>query len=158
MTELRSAVYRADEQNGDVEAALQALRAHVNGHMNTELSGDSGVYPPIQLKHTYGRLLQTEQERANAVNSKIYTDAQHHCEQKFPGSFSGGPRVPCIAEYVKQYGTSARSIPDAQYKFDFASPNWSPDLAGWLVVLSIMLILLTLLRLAAGIFLRRLVK
>src|SRR6266704_2297718 len=56
MTQLRSAVYTADQQNGNVEQALQSLRAYVGSHMNTSLATGDGVYPPIQLKYTYARL------------------------------------------------------------------------------------------------------
>src|SRR5687767_6535414 len=64
MVQLRSEVYQADEQNGDVEGALQRLRAYVHSHMNTDLSGGgNAVYPPIQLKYTYQRLKQAERDR-----------------------------------------------------------------------------------------------
>ena len=150
MTRLRSAVYQADKNNGDVEKALQALRAYVGSHMNTSLATSDGVYPPIQLKYTYARLQQAEQQRVDSVNSQVYTDAQHTCEAQYPSSFSGGPRVPCIEQYVKDHGTTARAIPDAMYKFDFASPSWSPDLAGWMLVLSALLLALAVLRFFGG--------
>jgi hypothetical protein len=156
MTNLRSAVYQADQQNGNVEQALQKLRAHVSGHMNTSLATSDGVYPPIQLKYTYARLQQAEQDRVNGVNSQVYTDAQHYCEAKYPDSFSGGPRVPCIEQYVKDHGTTVRNIPDAMYKFDFASPSWSPDLAGWTLVLAVLFLVLAIVRFFAGLLLKRL--
>jgi hypothetical protein len=155
MIDLREKVYEADRSGVNVEGALQDLRAHVNSHMNTSLTGGpESIYPPIHLKETYDRLKKGEQDRVNAVNSKVYTDAQAHCERLHPGSFSGGPRVPCIEQYVKQNGTTAQPIPDALYKFDFASPSWSPDLAGWSLVLGVVLLTLTILRFFFG----RLVK
>lgn len=151
MVTLREKVYAADQAGTDVEKALQDLRAHVNGHMNTSLTGGAeGIYPPIHLKATYGRLQKVEQDRVNAANSKVYTDAQAHCERLHPGSFSGGPRIPCIEQYVKEHGTVAKPIPDALYKFDFASPSWSPDLAGWALVLSLLLLALTVVRYLLG--------
>lgn len=138
MVERRQAVYEADEKGGDVEAALHELREHVLGHMNTRVaSGQTPVYPPIQLKYTYQRLVEAEQKRLSEANAKVYTDAQAHCEQLYPDSFSGGPRVPCIQEYVDSHGVKAQKIPDSLYKFDFISPRWSPDLAGWTFLLSI---------------------
>lgn len=150
MTRLRDDVYQADKNNGPIEKTLQSLRAYVGSHMNTSLATDNGVYPPIQLKYTYTRLQESEQARVNTMNSQIYTDAQHTCEALYPASFSGGPRVPCIEQYVKDHGTTARSIPDAMYKFDFASPGWSPDLAGWTLVLSGLLLSLAVVRLLLG--------
>jgi len=157
MVERRQAVYQADEKNGDVEGALRELREYVHAHMNTGLSsGQNSVYPPIQLKYTYERLLAKENEQARALNQRIYTDAQAHCERLYPESFSGGPRVPCIQEYVSERGVKVRAIPDGLYKFDFVSPRWSPDLAGWSLVLTAILALLFLVRLALQPLLKRL--
>lgn len=151
MTELRENVYQADRDAGDVETALQALRRHVNGHMNTSLtSGAESVYPPIQLKGTYERLVQAEQQRVENANAKLYTQAQNHCEAQDPNSFSGGSRVACIQKYVDEHGQEPRSIPDALYKFDFASPSWSPDLAGWMLVISGIALFALLIRFVLG--------
>lgn len=151
MAELRDAVYVADEKGEGVEKALQDLRAHVNSHMNTRLDAGKGIYPPIQLKHTYERLVKAEQDRVSAANAQIYTDAQNHCERVNSTSVLGRDRVGCIEEYVKSHGAiQPRTIPDALYKFDFVSPRWSPDLAGWSLVLAGLLLLLTVLRFAAG--------
>lgn len=157
MAELRQAVYTADEKDGDVEAALRELRQYVYTHMNTDVStGPNGVYPPIQLKHTYERLTAQAQASAKQANAAIYTEAQAHCEQLYPDSFSGGPRVPCIRDYVAQHGVKVPTIPDSLYKFDFVSPRWSPDLAGWSVLLTVAMVLVLILRLCIGWILRRL--
>jgi len=150
MATYRDTVYRADKDGGDVEAALQKLRSYVGSHMNTNLDNGNGVYPPIQLKYTYGRLVAAEQARVDTVNSKVYTDAQHHCEALYPGSFSGGPRVPCIEAYIKANGTSVQKIPDALYKFDFVTPAWSPDAAGWSRVFCAIFLLLAIVRFGLG--------
>src|SRR6266536_1971293 len=64
MIKLRKDVYAADKNNGDIEGALQRLRTYVATHMNTNLNTGSGsVYPPIQLKYTYGRLQNMERQR-----------------------------------------------------------------------------------------------
>ena len=153
MVELREAVYQADEKGGDVETALQALRAHVHAHMNTNLSsGDASVYPPIQLKYTYQRLVESEQKKLSEANTTVYSDAQAHCERLFPGSVSGGPRVPCIQAYVTTHGSDvqAKKIPDSLYKFNFVSPSWSPDIAGFSALLAGLFAGLTVARFALG--------
>jgi hypothetical protein len=149
MVQLRDEVYVADQGGTNVEGALQSLRKHVYSHMNTDLSAGSSIYPPIQLKFTYQRLQQAEKDRAQQDNARIYTDAQAHCEQQNPSGFSGRGRVPCIEEYVQAHGVSVKAIPDAMYKFDFVSPTWSPDLAGFGVAISVLLLVLLILRLAA---------
>ena len=134
MIELRDAVFAADEENGDVESALKALREHVYNHMNTSLTaGDNAIRPPIQLKYRYERLLQEAQARLSTSNARLYTEAQNFCEEKFPGGFSGRNRLPCIRDYLDANGVEATevAIPEDMYKFDFASPSWSPDVAGW---------------------------
>jgi len=159
MVQLRDKVYQADEQNRDVEGALQDLRAYVHSHMNTDLSGGgNAVYPPIQLKYTYQRLKQAEQERVKQASSQVYTAAQDYCEKLYPNSFSGGPRVPCIEQYVSENKVAEKSIPDAMYKFDFVSPTWSPDLAGFSLLASVLLLALLVLRVAAEWLLKRLSK
>jgi len=162
MVRLRQAVYTADAatdaNNGNVEQTLQQLRAYVGQHMNTNLATDDGVYPPIQLVHTYERLVQTEQARVNAANSQIYTEAQAHCEAQLPGGLSGRTRIPCIEQYVKDRGIAINKIPASLYMFDFVSPRWSPDLAGWSMVLALLLLAVAVLRAAAGWLLQRLTR
>lgn len=147
MIELRDAVVQADKQNGDTEAALRNLREYVHAHMNTDLaSGPNAIRPPIQLKYRYERLVAAEKQRVAAQNAEIYTVAQEVCERRFPAGLSGGSRVPCIEQYVTQNGVREQPIPEGLYKFDFVSPFWSPDLAGWSLVASAIFLLLGLFR------------
>jgi hypothetical protein len=156
MVHLRNNVYQADKDNGDVTGTLQKLRSYVYAHMNTNLENGAGsVYPPIQLKYTYERLQKAAQADADAANSSVYTDAQHYCEQLYPDSFSGGPRVPCIENYVSTHGVKPKTIPDSMYKFAFVSPTWSPDLAGWSLVITFVLFLLLIIRVAIWLFVKK---
>lgn len=141
MVKLRADVYQADKTNGNVQVALTNLQHYVTLHMNTNLTpGHDAVYPPIQLKYTYQRLqAATAQPR---TNEQVYSDAQTLCEQQNPTDFSGRNRVPCIQRYVSSHGAAAaKEIPDSLYKFDFVSPTWSPDLAGWSAVVTAALVL-----------------
>ncbi len=134
---LRDNVIAVDKANGDIEAALRELREFMYGHMNTSLSsGPNAIKPPIQLKYRYERLLEAEQARVSKDNAQIYTDAQTECERQFPVGLSGSGRIPCIKNYIDSKGISQKSIPDSLYKFDFVSPHWSPDLAGWSLVIA----------------------
>ena len=139
MIKLRDKVYSADRQDHDVQGALQALQAYVTAHMNTNLSaGPDPVYPPIQLKYTYDRLVTAQGDALAQTNTQLYTDAQHYCEQQDSTDFSGHNRVPCIEQYVTSHGVKLTPIPDALYKFDFISPTWSPDLAGWSMLVAVL--------------------
>lgn len=154
MVELRNAVYEADKKGEDVNAPLNQLRAHVHAHMNTNLSAGNNIKPPVQLKYTYERLQAQEQARVAAINERIYTQAQAHCESLNPGSVSGRARVPCVEEYVNANGVKPRQIPPSLYQYDFISPSWSPDLAGWSLVVTGLL----LIALAGGFISERLIK
>jgi len=134
MISLREQVYSADKSGGDVSAALNDLRTYVYGHMNTNLSsGGNAIKPPIQLKYTYERLVVTERVRVEKVNAQVYADAQAYCEQQNP---AGRSRVPCVEDYVSRNSVKEKLIPEALYKFDFISPAWSSDLAGWSLIVS----------------------
>jgi hypothetical protein len=133
---LRDKVLEVDKANGDVESALRELRTYVYGHMHTDLSSGTNVYPPVQLKYTYDRLVEAEKKRVQSEMAKVYLDAQRICEQQNSTDFSGRNRVPCIEQYVTSHTISEKPIADDVYKFDFASPSWSPDAAGISLVLS----------------------
>lgn len=150
MVQLRDAVYAADKNNGDTETALRNLRTYVYGHMNTNLnSGQNAVYPPIQLKYTYERL--SAAQASSTTNADIYPEAQKYCEQAIPNGISGSYRLSCIQAYIKQHSvTPVETIPKNLYQFDFVSPAWSPDLAGWSLVVTIFFVLC-----AVGIWLYR---
>jgi hypothetical protein len=143
MIKLREQVYQADEKDGDAETALRNLREYVYGHMNTDLSsGNNTIKPPIQLKHRYERLVAAQQSQQISANSKVYSDAQIDCERRFPQGLYGSGRIPCIQEYVDSHGAGVDTsqvppIQDSLYKFDFVSPRWSPDLAGWSLVATV---------------------
>lgn len=139
MIKLRDSVYTADKNNTNVTEALQHLQAYVTTHMNTNLSSGKGsVYPPIELKYTYQRLLDSESSTAAASNNDLYTEAQTYCQQAVPTGFSGRYRVPCIEQYVQTHDTSLATVPTELYEFDFVSPMWSPDLAGWSMFVAIL--------------------
>jgi hypothetical protein len=157
MSQLRQAVFPAAEQNGDVEKALENLRGYVTGHMNTSLtSASNGVYPPIQLKYTYDRLVTAAGSQTGAANDNVYNDAQKACEAQIPTGFSGRYRLDCIEQYVEAHGGApVSSIPDSLYKFDFVSPTWSPDLAGFSLLATLFCLLATAVLAGYRYYLRR---
>jgi len=138
MLQLRDAVYQADKQGTDIQKPLQDLQAYVTRHMNTNLSTGTSVYPPIQLQHTYDRLVKAQSNKFAAANQSLYNDAQKHCEALNSRDFSGRNRVPCIEDYIRTHSPQQLPVvPDALYKFAFVSPRWSPDLAGWSLIVAI---------------------
>lgn len=156
--ELRDKVLEVDKQDGDTEAALRELREFTYGHMNARLSSDTGIYPPIQLKYRYERLTAAEKKRTESATQDVYAQAQRDCERRFPGYQSGNNRRACIASYVdnrnKTQPPEPQVIPDAMYKFDFVAPIWSPDIAGWSLVIAAISLALLGTRVAAGFWLK----
>jgi hypothetical protein len=142
MIQLRDAVYQADKNDGNVEQALQNLRAYVDNHMNTALaSGPNAVHPPIQLKYTYDRLTTAENQQVQAANAGVYTNAETYCQQAIPNGFSGRYRLGCIDSYVTSHGATAQTVPRNLYEFDFVDAKWSPDLAGWSMIVTVLLLI-----------------
>jgi hypothetical protein len=138
MGRLRTAVFEADKNNGDVEEALRALREHVHGHMNTSLeTGANGAHPPIQLKYTYERLQAERQAALGKNNSALYSEALQTCSAEGQTS-NAQDTINCIESYAEARGVRLADIPDALYKFDFVSAKWSSDLAGWGLVATVM--------------------
>lgn len=157
MAKLRAAVYAADKSNGNVTLALDNLQNYVTSHMNTNLSsGPNAVYPPIQLTYTYNRLVDKLSSQLEAENSNIYTDAENYCQTAIPNGFSGRYRVPCIEQYIESHSLNQGNIDQSLYEFDFYSPIWSPDLAGWSLVATIFLALVFIARLGISLWQRHL--
>ena len=130
-------VVAADEQSADIDTALRNLGNYVTNHMNTQLD------EPIQLAFSYDRAVQAElaKAQASASDGEIYKKAQTACENP---NVVLSVRALCIQDYVLNNAPPGQNpaeikFPDkALYTYNFVSPRWSPDLAGWLLVLSAM--------------------
>lgn len=161
MAMLRADVYAADKSGVGVPTALDNLQAYVTAHMNTNLSSGAGsVYPPIQLEYTYLRLVQAQDQIAQSSNSGLYTAAQDYCQKVVQHYFAGPKIVPCIENYVSTHGTLGTKLPTispALYEFDFVSPSWSPDLAGWMLLATIFFATIALLLALTSLYRRFLV-
>lgn len=135
-----------DQAGGDVEAALNDLRVYIYSHMNTQIGSETGIRPPIQLQGTYERIVAEREREAGQTNEELYQQAQDDCERRNPSGFSGSNRLDCIAAYVDANGVQEGVdivVEDDLYKFDFAPPRWSADLAGLSILFSILFGILT---------------
>ena len=134
----------ADQSGADVTEALQELRGYIYSHMNTEIGGPNGIYPPIQLSGTYQRLVEAEQKRVKDINDQLYTEAQAYCEATGNQGYSGRNRIECQEKYVDENGAKPQTIQEDFYKYDFVAPRWSPDLAGFSLLATIIFGLITI--------------
>lgn len=153
-----NALIAADQAGGDVEKQLNELRAYIYTHMNSEIGGPNGIYPPIQLNGTYTRLVAAEQARVEDVNGKLYQTAQEHCESTGSQGFSGRNRLDCINAYIDQNGAKPQPIEESLYKYDFVSPRWSADLAGFSLIFTILFLLITTTQLGMYLHTKHLVR
>jgi hypothetical protein len=163
MVHLRQAVYSADQKNGDTKTALDNLREYVYSHMNTNLTaGSQGNEAPIQLVYSYNRAVAAEEARVAALGgtNKVYVDAQAACESEMPNT-ALPYRAQCVENYITSHSSDTVSLnlpPKELYTFNFVSPFWSPDLAGWSILITAILGLLLVARLITGYIIKKYLK
>lgn len=139
MVERRAAVISADEQ-GDKEVVIQRLydlQTYVAAHMNTDLGKG------VSLEKTYNKDLldwKSKQYGDSNPNGNIFVKAQEVCAPQF-SSWSLA-YVTCVDNELSKYpaaseGGDEPGKPRAEtYIYSFSSPIWTPDLAGWSVLIS----------------------
>ena len=134
------------------DASLQFVRKLSGFNVPSRTNEAAFDRAVAEMAESARRLIQSLVTNAEPKNREVEAmKARERSAQRF----SGGPRVPCIEQYVKDHGTTAKSIPDAMYKFDFVSPTWSPDAAGLLLALSAVLFVLAAARILLGTWLKR---
>lgn len=145
---LVSAVLEADKQGVGVDEALRELGNYMTNHMNSQISS------PIRLENTFYRDYEAAlRDSQPTANSEIYKQAQAVCED--PNKILSD-RALCIQEYVLNNAPPGQEITDAnlpspdQYTYEFITPTWSPDRAGWLMVITLLVTTIFLSRIFAG--------
>lgn len=145
MIKRRQAVLEADEA-GDlplIQARLKDLQLYITGHMNTDMG--VGVY----LGKSYERDVAKAHQQASqqsGTHGNIYKLAQEVCAPRFSGYSQA--YVQCTLDEISKYPASEELIdkiklPKANlYLHNYASPGWSPDLAGWSVLSSVVILII----------------
>jgi len=138
MIERRSAVLAADEA-GNSDATIDRLydlQRYVSSHMNTDMG--KGVY----LESSYKRDVQAVYDAASSQandNGNIYKKAQEICAPQF--SRWSSAYVLCTSSELAKFPAgadlvSAVKLPKADaYLHVYSSPLWSPDFAGWTLLI-----------------------
>jgi hypothetical protein len=149
MLERRNAVISADEA-GDQAVTIQRLydlQRYVSAHMNTDLG--RGVY--LESSHT-----RASQEWLNAQsgtsnpNGNIYQKAQEVCAPRFDSYSTAYLR--CTTDELAKYpalevGDGSGKPRQETFIHSFSSPVWSPDFAGWSVLVCLVILVLIIVRL-----------
>ncbi len=149
MVQRRDAVITSDKEgnNDAIINRLYDLQQVVSAHMNTDLG--RGVY----LEHSYNRDLQDWQQNqygdANP-NGNIYKKAQEICAPQF--SNYSYAYLQCTTNELAKFPAAADPATDTSkprqeaYIHAFTAPIWSPDFAGWSVLVFGVVLLLIIIR------------
>lgn len=180
MADLRMAVLTADENEDDAAVAenLAALKAFVFSNIVINVVDDNGVQKvtfgtgPFYLEHQYIRAANRALEDAEhtlAADSNpygnIYKAASDVCQ---PQAIANGwdwntpSFINCMTSEIQKYPASenlsdqiAASLPSTElYRKNYASPFWAPTLTGFMLLLTLVLIVVILIRCLIWIVLR----
>jgi hypothetical protein len=167
MLDRRDAVYAADKA-GDSEVLknrLYDLQRYVTAHMNA--SPDK-----IALEGQYQRDSEkakalAEASGSNNPNGNVYQKAADVCDPigRAQGWRWPDPRyIACVDQELSKYPAAAGlaqsiQLPDVNlYYHSFVSPLWSPDFAGWSVVICLVIVTMIVARLVSLLVLRALLR
>jgi hypothetical protein len=161
MVERRNAVISADAVGIDTITAdrLYDLQRYVTAHMNTDLG--KGVPLESSYKRATQKVLEDASQSSNP-NGNIYVKAQQTCAPQYTRWSEA--YVQCTVAALATYPAASNLIsgvqfpPAAEYYRVYVSPTWSPDFAGWSVVLCIVILLLIITRIISLIVLRLLLR
>lgn len=149
MVARRDAVLSADKVGNETTTIqrLYDLQRYVSSHMNTDLG--RGVY----LESGYNRDVQdwqATQYGAGNPNGNIFVKAQQVCAPRF-SSYSNA-YLQCVTGELDKYpgtanlGTDTSKPRQEAYIHSFTSPLWSPDFAGWSLLVCVIIFGLIIVR------------
>jgi hypothetical protein len=160
MIQRRDAVLAADKsgEESSIQSRLYDLQRYAAAHMN----GSSGQF---YLEEQYKRDAQAAVDAAssdNNPNGNINAKAEAVCKPQY--KVWSPAYVQCFADELSKYPPSPDpaenvKLPDTNlYRFEFVSPLWSPDFAGFSVLVCIVIALMIVARLIGLGVLRLLLK
>ena len=180
MTELRDAVLEADKNENDEEItqSLEKLKDFVFSNIVINIVDDNGAQKvtfgtgPFYLEHQYIRAANKALEEAEKKmtadenpNGNIYQMASEVCR---PQAIANGwnwndPNyINCMVGEIQKYpsadeinDTIAASLPSTElYRKNYASPIWAPTLTGFMLLITLIIIVVIFIRGIVWVFLR----
>ena len=169
-----------EEITAEITSKIRELKVFTETHtvMNflekngtTELVFGTG---PFYLEHQYNRLayaaLQKAQELASQIsdnnpNGNVYARANEVCRPqaiKYGWRWNSAQFIACMTGEISKYPVTdyiteqiTASIPNtALFRYDYASPIWSPTFSGFAMLASALLIIIIIIRIITWILLR----
>jgi hypothetical protein len=160
MVKIRTAVLAADSagDNTKTQTRLYDLQRYVSAHMNTDLG--KGVFLEATYNRDYGKLLAAASNDSNS-NGNIYKKAQEVCAPQF--SHYSSAYLQCTLNEINKYPasgtlTSSVSLSPNTYIHAFVSPLWSPDFAGWSLLVCVVILIMIITRLVSVMTLKFLLR
>ena len=172
MTELRDAVLTADEQEDDeaVAKGLSELRSFTFSNIVINVVDDNGAQRvtfgtgPFYLEHQYIREANQALAEAEATlvsdsnpNGNIYALASETCKAAAIANgwtWDNPNYINCMVSEIQKYPAADEiqdkikaSLPSTElYRIEYASPVWAPSLAGFFVLITIIVIVVIFIR------------
>ena len=180
MTELRDVVLKADENEEDEEVvrALNELKDFVFSNIVVNVVDDNGSQRitfgtgPFYLEHQYIRaankaLKEAEESIASDANpnGNIYKMASEVCQPQAienGWSWNDANYINCMVGEIQKYPASdelndtiAANLPSTElYRREYSSPLWAPTLTGFMLLITLVIIVVIFIRVIVWVFLR----
>ena len=178
MVRRREAVEAADKA-GDVEATRKAtieFANYVHAHMNSGgiVYSDKTHWFKInrEVKIVWSNIYESDMRKAEQIareaesnnpNGNIFKKAEEACRPRFHGGYSLAYQQ-CILDEQNKYPASNQGQIKAQYPniseytYNFVTPLWSPDLAGWTTLLAFIIIIMIIVKMIITTILKLILK
>ena len=166
MAELRSAVMEADEAENDEEVSrgLEELQRFVTTNIVVNVIDDNGEQRvgfgtgPFYLEHQYIRaantaLAEAEQRLASDENpnGNVYAMASETCKAQAIANgwtWDNPNYINCMVTEIQKYPAASEihdeikaSLPSTElYRREFVSPVWAPTVAGFFILITLVII------------------
>ena len=180
MTELRDAALEADKNENDEEVSqnLEKLKDFVFSNIVINVVDDNGNQRvtfgtgPFYLEHQYIRAANKALEEAESKmvedgnpNGNIYQAASEVCQPQAIANgwnWSSPDYINCMVGGIQKYpaadeinDTIAASLPSTElYRKNYASPLWAPTLTGFMLLITLVIIVVIFIRGVVWVILR----
>lgn len=159
MDQRRQAVLQSDKTSDQqaIKARLYDLQRFVTAHMNTDMGS-------VFLEGSYNRAAQGAWDSASgkSAHGNIYKKAQEVCAPRF--THYSTAYLQCTMSYLEQYAPAEdpgagfhMPLKDA-YTFSYVSPIWSPDFAGFSLLICLIIVFIIIARLTGVAILKMVIK
>lgn len=150
MVQRRNAVMSADKHGdvNDIHARVYDLQRYSAAHMNADTNT---FYLQGQYDRDSQKALQDAQAAAGG-GSNANAEAEAVCKPQFSGYSSA--YLQCFLRELEKRPSSEK-LPDiktpspALYQYNFVSPLWSPDFAGFSVLVCLLIVTIIIVRITA---------